>query len=180
LAADADGARLGLQRLTVFGPDAEAGIQGDVAIGPGQPMAVNAAFTIDAKQAERQAVVRIAAEGTLEDLGITVDGTGVGLEIKATAQAHPFSAQLPLSALDATVRGLDLAAWVEGLPEAMIHASVSLALEGELLPAAEVAPPQSPAPDGAPPPAGAMVPASSETTDPLARLAALRSRLNLV
>src|SRR5690606_16556545 len=32
LAADADGARLGLQRLTVFGPDAEAGIQGDVAI----------------------------------------------------------------------------------------------------------------------------------------------------
>src|SRR5690606_18189440 len=112
---NADGARLEVQHLTVLGPDAQAAIEGAVAIGPGQPMPVSAVFTIDAEQAGRQAAVRIDADGTLEDLGITVDGSGVGLEIKATAQAHPFSTRLPLSALDATVRGLDLGAWVEGL-----------------------------------------------------------------
>lgn len=205
LSADAQRAQLQLDSLHVEGPDARADLSGTVSLDAQDPIGVDGALRLDVVQGQYEAALGIGAQGTLEDLAVSILGSGEGMEADIRARVAPFSPTLPLSLLSARVKGLDPGAWVQGLPPALLNLSADLKLEGALFtppPVTAATPPGREAQAGAgaegaaPRPdaagndaAGASVPAAPEepgtTTslpldaDLVARLRHLRAELKV-
>ncbi len=178
LAGDAQQARLELDTLKVQGPDALALVSGTLQLGAQAPIAVDAAFKLDVTQGEYQAVLNLDAQGTLEDLAVSVVGEGEGMKVDAQARLAPFSATLPLTELTASLRGFNPGAWVPDMPPALLNLTASLKLDGALFApvAAETAgagpvPGVPPSPDTVPaPPTAAPSPAAPGVATPGAGL----------
>lgn len=134
LSADAQRAQLQLDSLHVQGPGARADLSGTVRLDAQDPIGVDGALKLDVVQGEYEATLDVGAQGTLEDLALSVVGSGEGMEVDIRAQAAPFSPTLPLSMLSARVKGLDPGAWVQGMPPALLNLTADLRLEGTLFP----------------------------------------------
>lgn len=189
LSADSQRAQLQLDSLHVEGPDARADLSGTVSLDARDPIGVDGALRLDVVQGEYEAALGIGAQGTLEDLAVSILGSGEGMEADIHARVAPFSPTLPLSMLSARVKGLDPGAWVQGLPPALLNLSADLKLEGALFPPppATVAAPQPDASgnQGAGSGAAAAPEAPGTTTslpldaDLVARLQHLRAELKV-
>lgn len=158
LSADPDGALLMIDSLGVRGPDAHARLQGAISAGAGDPMTVHGDLRAAVRQGERDAELRLMAYGPLDHLDVSLQGEGAGLAVDARAQLAPFSPTLPVTALHATVRGFDPAAWVPDAPPALLNLTADLALEGVLLAAPATTPAPPPAPAQAVPAPAAAIP----------------------
>ncbi len=174
---DTAGGLLVLESASIQAPDASADLRGTVSVAAGSPLTLDARVAGDVKQAELAAELDLSVQGTVEDLAVTLVGSGQGMSVDASARLAPLSSTLPVRALRGQVRGIDPGAWVDGLPQALLNLTVDAQLDGVLLTQEEVqavaaADAATPAPDAAPAPAAGAADKPGAPSDPAASAAA--------
>ena len=132
--------------LTLTAPAAQVRGHGQLRLSAPDPLsgapALDLNLVLAVRQEQQEAAAELVAEGTLEQVQLRARATGYDVAVDATATLAPFSETLPVQALQARVQGVRPAAWVPGLPDAVLSFDLDLALAGALWPADQMGIPQ--------------------------------------